>query len=535
MKFIVTTIIAVLCFLASGLAYRQSLQVFPLNVSERSVNTAIESLISAFASHETPKLIINSATMPQFDHPEELLAPKALLPSSASLPFKPLQAVYQYAHTCNPRVLAALPANPTPALRKVQLWHEFLCRRRKNLPDSFFSQPPYIHPSGRSYVALALESQDSAFDGNEWLSLHRRELHIQEMPLLSEVKPLSPLETFLNSLDSSALKSIARAQHLIIASNFLILRQQTGENQLDYRVFERDTWQNYIDAKPFIAIQQDASISDEGRLAICVLNDGNICWQPNPRKQTRYNTVASWFFFAGLIVLLGNLCVYAVQRARKQRRESSARIFALRTMTHELRTPVASLELSLERFRNQFDDLAPDHQVSFMHMCDDVQRLRRLIETSKNYLSSGNEGSLLTLKPVSIPSLNDYFTSVLEPYAARISWTLLAKDQAFCTDPYWLEICVKNLLDNALIHGEKPVTLQVTCNYPKLEISIQDSGMNTGLDLKEMTKPFVKQSTSPGLGLGLNMVQQILQVMAGELSLRTAPTTFTITLENARE
>lgn len=535
MKFIATTIIAVLCFLTSGFAYRQSQRVVPLDLSERDVSTAIDSLIAAFAAKQKPKLIINSSTLPQLNHADELIDPRALLPSTAAYPYKPLQALYQYARNCNGTLLVSVAAMSSSELLKAQIWHEFLCRRRRTLPAAFFSQAPYMHPGGRSYVALALDSKDPAFDGTQWQAQHRSELHIQELPSFSDIKPLTAAETFLTGLDSSGLKALARAQHLIIDSSFLILRHQEGEGQVDYRVFEQDAWQGFIQSQTFVPVQQHLDPSGDTKLAICVVTDGDICWQPNPQRQFRYSILASSLFVSGLVVLLGNLIAYAWQRVRRQRQETSARIFALRMMTHELRTPVAGIELSLETFRKEFDTLSPHHQLSFMRMCNDVQRLRRLIATSTHYLSTPQDGSLLTLKPVLVTSFNEYVERILEPYTGRVTWTLLATDQSLRVDPYWLEVCIKNLLENALIHGEKPTTFKMFANPSRVDLIIQDGGMRPDLNVKEMTKPFAKQSTSPGLGLGLNIVMQILQVMGGQLSFSAQPTTFTITLENPRD
>ncbi len=218
-----------------------------------------------------------------------------------------------------------------------------------------------------------------------------------------------------------------------------------------------------------------------------------------------------------------------MQRISAARREREAKLFIVQTLTHELRTPAATLGLTIENVRKNFDSLPESAQVDFLRICDETQRLKRIIEASSQYLSSQRE---MQFNFQSVPSLNDYFVHLLEPYGARVHWQPLAADQPFQLDPYWLGLCVKNLVDNGLLHGKPPVRVALTKKNSGIKVSISDGGETAFCDLKEMVTGVWKKQSPKGLGLGLSLVVKVIALMKGQFSFSSGPTTFSILLRS---
>jgi signal transduction histidine kinase len=109
-------------------------------------------------------------------------------------------------------------------------------------------------------------------------------------------------------------------------------------------------------------------------------------------------------------------------------------------------------------------------------------------------------------------------------------------------DPVLLSHCIENLVINAVKYGEasdsKPVTISVYVDRgsEKVEIRVADRGPGIDpIDLPHIFKPFYRGKNADldlkGTGLGLALVQRLMQCQRGHVSVQTAPrhgTTFII-------
>ncbi|WP_421021866.1 DUF3404 domain-containing protein, partial [Klebsiella pneumoniae] len=78
----------------------------------------------------------------------------------------------------------------------------------------------------------------------------------------------------------------------------------------------------------------------------CLARVGNICW--NEEKAPTY-----WPYLVGALIVinLAALGGWAFNRWTVQRRLMQERMLVLQILTHELRTPIASLSMTVEGFR----------------------------------------------------------------------------------------------------------------------------------------------------------------------------------------
>jgi signal transduction histidine kinase len=230
------------------------------------------------------------------------------------------------------------------------------------------------------------------------------------------------------------------------------------------------------------------------------------------------------------------LIVWISEWRRKQvlrKEDEERRRFILQTLTHELRTPAATLKLGVEEFRRDYDSLPERLQSGFLRMCDEVQRLNRIISASTQYLTSQAGERAWRPNPQPVESVNDFFRSLVENYDGRVEFLPLPSDRSFALDSYWLGMCVKNLIENALQHGKAPVQLSLVLSESGLEISVKDAGFFPVEKFKRMLLPFQRSEGSVGLGLGLTIVRKVTTLIGGEFSFSPAPTTMTILLKGS--
>jgi signal transduction histidine kinase len=226
----------------------------------------------------------------------------------------------------------------------------------------------------------------------------------------------------------------------------------------------------------------------------------------------------------GFLVAGGFALVSFLERERR----NGEQIFMLRTLSHELRTPLTAMTLAAETLRERFDALDERGQQDLLVMLAETQKLARVVRGSGQALLSAAQGRSGIQ---SLACVVEVVEAALEPFEAKIHAALPEGPVPFCTDPFWLGLCVSNLVRNAVIHGKPPVRATLVVKERMLIFSVEDAGTFDGLPGTRFA-PFRRGSQSAGLGLGLSLVARKARDLGGKLEVRTRPTIFTFTLRN---
>lgn len=429
-----------------------------------------------FLAERTPSWELSLADLPQFQVADELVRPESALPNSHQYPYAQITALFRYEKSCHSVEVRAVR---DPTLAKALRWHQFRCGER-DLPVNFFERAPFLHPGGSSYVVLALDLERQMFKG-DWAKRHARYAHVLEMSHPALLPYATSQQAWLAQHGYQALSGITREQAVVEARPLVLLRVEDKsrlELRVVYRAFPLAEWTAYL-------------------------------------EPTDYRWML-WILSSGLgLVVIGLL----IQKGLAVRRDREARLFVLQMLAHELRTPAATLKFSVEAFRRHFDALPPDLQSEFLRWADEVQRLNRLVEASGQYLKSHRKAGV-SFRYVEVPSLNDFVAEILADYDEGIEIQLLARDRVLRVDPYWMKVCLLNLVENARKHGRPPVSVRCRETSGGVAIDVVDQG----------TLHAVDSGAERGLGLGLLIVKRLVEAMRGKLEVREAPTTFSLYL-----
>jgi signal transduction histidine kinase len=448
----------------------------------------------------------------------DLLSPSSHLPTLSKYPYSEITKLYRYSQTCEDD--AKLPQNKD--LQKAWMWHSYLCGKQIQLPKNFFETRPWIHPSGSSYAFMAYNSGRSPFLNIDWLSRYRPYMHILEW---SEVQalPLTLPEKVIASLDRASLQALYESAPIVLSQDWALFQTAgstptVGPTETLYAVYPRNTLNDYLKSTPILVEEYRPNQS-------CILREGNSCWNYNLDKlysKARRPTLA---LTLATLILAGIVTWLLIETLRKQRLEAQRTRFALQTLTHELRTPVSDLVLSSEVLRPEFDRLTDRGQDAFLRTLNDIQRLLRLTEESKKYLGAPSH-KIIQPHVETVPSLRDFVLEIAEQIGLEIVWDDHSYDAGIEQDPYWLALCLRNLLQNAAVHGKPPIQVFAEANNKQLRISICDQGECEFKNLNDAVAPFQRGKTSQGLGLGLSIVQETIQQIGGKLEFKYNPTTF---------
>jgi len=275
-----------------------------------------------------------------------------------------------------------------------------------------------------------------------------------------------------------------------------------------------------------------------------------IAWQilaapesAGPREVSTARAVMYFFGSLLFLLLIGGLVLIVILFLREVRLNERQSNF-VSAVTHELKTPVASLRLYLDTL--EYRDLPPDRRTEFYRtMRQDLDRLHRTID---NVL----DAAMYTDHPVRDPRPVDLVKVArraieltrtrhqLPPDAVRYDGV---ERLIVSGDAHALETAVINLLDNAVKYSKEKVSVQVEAwgdGDGQAHLQVSDRGIGMGrTQLPFIFTRFYRigsevRRSRTGTGLGLFIVRSIVKGHRGTIAADSPGpgrgSTFTITL-----
>jgi PAS domain S-box-containing protein len=263
------------------------------------------------------------------------------------------------------------------------------------------------------------------------------------------------------------------------------------------------------------------------------------------------------------IVVDGKPCVVAAVRdaGERKRLEERARLLRkaqeevrerdefLSVASHELRTPVAALQLQLQMLQRaaqrSLDELPEALGSKLESLERQVRRIGvlvgELLDVSRMRLGrlelAREPGDLSEIALDTVSHVRDE----VERTGSRLVLDLTPTPGSF--DRSRIEQVITNLLANAAKFGQgKPVSLHVDPDGTRARIRVVDRGI--GISAEDQTRVFdrferaVPSQHFGGLGLGLYIARQIVEAHGGEIRVESSPgagTTFTVLLPREPE
>ncbi|NVZ53301.1 HAMP domain-containing histidine kinase [Pseudomonas sp. B6002] len=216
----------------------------------------------------------------------------------------------------------------------------------------------------------------------------------------------------------------------------------------------------------------------------------------------------------------------AITHQDQERREMVANI------SHDLRTPLASLHGYLETLSLKDASLSPEERRRYLGIALDqsrkvgslAQSLLELVRLEHGFVQPVIEGFSL---PDLVQDIFQKFELTAEARNITLTANLPPRVPTVLADLGLIERVLTNLLDNALrhtpLHGDIAVTL--TPLKDRVDITVSDSGPGIDSDLREGL--FLRAFTIGGArrdgGLGLRIVHRILQLHGQDIHLMDAP------------
>lgn len=201
-------------------------------------------------------------------------------------------------------------------------------------------------------------------------------------------------------------------------------------------------------------------------------------------------------------------------------------------VTHELKSPLASIQLYLETIRTRRVP-RPKQEEFVTFMLADISRLNNLIN-SILYISGLEQKKEVRKYPhdYHIYDADNIFRELIAEARDQLKIpeeAVRVEGRAACKcviDRNWMRIVFDNLLDNAGKYSMNPVEINVRFSCSKKHILVEIADKGIGIPFKDQKKIFSKfhridNQNSPsvkGTGLGLYWVKEIIRYHGGKVS-----------------
>lgn len=216
--------------------------------------------------------------------------------------------------------------------------------------------------------------------------------------------------------------------------------------------------------------------------------------------------------------------------------------------SHELRTPVTTLQLQLQTLHRVLDRTKEGQHDLLLDRIRNLERQTSRIAVLVGLLLDLSRMRLgkfeLSLEEIDVSELARETVERLREQASRAGCELALRADAPAVaqcDRLRIEQVVTNLIVNAIKFGdEKPIVVSVEGDEERVRIKVEDRGI--GIAPEDQSRVFDRfERAAPaenygGLGLGLYIAHEIMEAHGGTISLRSSPgagATFTVELQRA--
>ena len=245
--------------------------------------------------------------------------------------------------------------------------------------------------------------------------------------------------------------------------------------------------------------------------------------------------------------------IFTIVLIFRQKRYTEIKNDFINNMTHELKTPIASISLAAQMMS---DPSVPKSEQMTKHLggviADESKRLRFLVEKVLQMSMFDKKSVVFKKKQLDlnemVENIASTFTLRVENTGGKIYTQIEAVDSAIYVDEVHFQNTITNLMDNAVKYRkpEEPLDIYIRTwnDHDRLLLSIRDTGQ--GIKKENVRKIFDKfyrvhtgnKHDVKGFGLGLAYVKKIIDLHQGEIKCESdlgKGTKFTISLPILKE
>ena len=267
-----------------------------------------------------------------------------------------------------------------------------------------------------------------------------------------------------------------------------------------------------------------------------------------PDFKTQVWKSLTWMILGAILFTLIIFAAFflTVKTILNQRKLNKIKSDFINNMTHELKTPLATISLAVDALKNEkVQDSREKMQYFNSIIKEENRRMNGHVETILQAASMDRQELKLNLQPVHVHDIInrvlDNFHLQLKEKNAETELLLNAKNDAIDADEGHFTNLVSNLIDNAIKYSGENLVIKITTHSTAKHflMQIQDNGIGMSKETtKRIFEKFYRAHTGnihnvKGFGLGMNYVKTVLDAHKGKIKVESSlgkGSTFTIDL-----
>lgn len=239
-----------------------------------------------------------------------------------------------------------------------------------------------------------------------------------------------------------------------------------------------------------------------------------------------------WMIFGSVIFTLMIVAAFfvTVSALLRQKKLSAIKNDFINNMTHEFKTPLATISLAVDALRNE-KVLADREKTEYFSgiIKEENKRMNKHVETILQSALLDRQEVKLNLKPINVHVvINDVlenFELQLQNKNAKTDVNLNAGNDLIAADEVHFTNLISNLVDNAIKYSKENLYIKITTHSTSrhIVIRIEDNGIGMSKETqRRIFEKFYRAHTGnihnvKGFGLGLSYVKTMVDAHNGRI------------------
>lgn len=251
-----------------------------------------------------------------------------------------------------------------------------------------------------------------------------------------------------------------------------------------------------------------------------------------PDLKTQVWRTMSWMVVGALLFTFIIITAFGVtvQALLRQKKLSEIKTDFINNMTHEFKTPLATISLAVDALRNEKVLAQPEKMQYFSSIIkEENKRMNKHVETILQAALLDRQELKLDMKKVHAGNLiqnalNNYQLQIKDK-DGKVEMHLDADNDQIIADEAHFTNLLSNLFDNAIKYSRESLVLKIFTadNGKNLQIKVQDNGIGMNKEtVKRVFEKFYRAHTGnihnvKGFGLGMSYVKTVIDVHRGKI------------------
>jgi two-component system phosphate regulon sensor histidine kinase PhoR len=343
---------------------------------------------------------------------------------------------------------------------------------------------------------------------------------------LHVLKPPTVEEKFTQSEIQTKLKTEFEKVNLKNLNYEFAITNTSDDYEMYSKGYEKEFWDTVNNKRGYYPVLPESSADVEGMPNFEHL----IIVVPNFEKQIW--TSLRWVILGATLFMLVIIAAFyvTIRSLLNQKKLSEIKSDFINNMTHEFKTPLATISLAVDALRNEKVQADKEKTKYFSTIIKEENiRMNKHVETILQAALMEKQELQLNLTPLHvneiIQSAVEYYQLQLRDKEGDIQLLLNAKNDLISGDEVHFSNLVSNLIDNAIKYSNDKLHITITTHSTKntLILKIEDNGIGMSKEtVKRIFEKFYRAHTGnlhnvKGFGLGMSYVKTVIDAHKGKI------------------